>query len=186
MLLAADVTIPGHFLADKLGAVFALAGWSGSGKTTLVEQLVAHLVGLNYDIATVKHAHHHFDADTPGKDSFRHRQAGSRQVLVSSAQRSALFTEHADNDEPDLLDLLGQLAPADLVLVEGFKKSPIEKIEIFRPSVGNPRLYPQDDMVMAVASDAQLDDCPLPVFDLSDISAIANFIIVQTKLKRAC
>ena len=186
MLLAADVTIPGHFLADKHGAVFALAGWSGSGKTTLVEQLVAHLVGLNYDIATVKHAHHHFDADITGKDSFRHRQAGSRQVLVSSAQRSALFTEHADNDEPDLLDLLGQLAPADLVLVEGFKKSPIEKIEIFRPSVGNPRLYPQDDMVMAVASDAQLDDCPLPVFDLSDISAIANFIIVQTKLKRAC
>ena len=83
-------------------------------------------------------------------------------------------------------DLLGQLAPADLVLVEGFKKYPIEKIEIFRPSVGKPRLYPQDDMVMAVASDAQLDDCPLPVFDLSDIAAIANFIIVQTKLKRAC
>ena len=167
------------------GAV-CVAGWSGSGKTTLVEQLVAHLVGLGYDIATVKHAHHHFDADTPGKDSFRHRQAGSRQVLVSSAQRSALFTEHSDNAEPDLLDLLGQLAPADLVLVEGFKKYPIEKIEIFRPSVGNPRLYPQDDMVMAVASDAQLDDCPLPVFDLSDIAAIANFIIVQTKLKRAC
>ena len=186
MLLAADVTIPGHFLADKHGAVFALAGWSGSGKTTLVEQLVAHLVGLGYDIATVKHAHHHFDADTPGKDSFRHRQAGSRQVLVSSAQRSALFTEHADNDEPDLLDLLGQLAPADLVLVEGFKKYTIGKIEIFRQSVGKPRLYPQDDMVMAVASDAQLDDCPLPVFDLSDIATIANFIIVQTKLKRAC
>ena len=186
MLLAADVTIPGHFLADKHGAVFALAGWSGSGKTTLVEQLVAHLVGLGYDIATVKHAHHHFDADTPGKDSFRHRQAGSRQVLVSSAQRSALFTEHADSDEPDLPDLLGQLASADLVLVEGFKKYPIEKIEIFRPSVGKPPLYPQDDLVMAVASDAQLDDCPLPVFDLSDIAAIANFIIVQTKLKRAC
>lgn len=186
MLLAADVTILGHFLTDKHGAVFALAGWSGSGKTTLVEQLVAHLVGLGYDIATVKHAHHHFDADTPGKDSFRHRQAGSRQVLVSSAQRSALFTEHADNDEPDLADLLGQLAPADLVLVEGFKKYPIEKIEIFRSSVGKPRLYPQDDLVTAVASDAQLDDCPLPVFDLADIAAIANFIIVQTKLKRAC
>ncbi|MDC0476290.1 molybdopterin-guanine dinucleotide biosynthesis protein B [Alphaproteobacteria bacterium] len=173
-------------MTDKHGAVFALAGWSGSGKTTLVEQLVAHLVGLGYDIATVKHAHHHFDADTPGKDSFRHRQAGSRQVLVSSAQRSALFTEHADNDEPDLLDLLGQLAPADLVIVEGFKKYPIGKIEIFRPSVGKPHLYPQDDLVMAVASDEQLDDCPLPVFDLSDVAAIANFIIVQNKLKRVC
>ena len=186
MLLAADVSIVGNFSTDKHGAVFALAGWSGSGKTTLVEQLVAYLVGRGYEIATIKHAHHHFDADTPGKDSFRHRQAGSRQVLVSSAQRSALFTEHVDNDEPDLPDLLGQLAPADLVFVEGFKKYPIEKIEIFRPSVGKPRLYSQDDLVIAVASDVQLDDCPLPVFDLSDIAAIANFIIVQTKLKRAC
>ena len=168
------------------GTVFGLAGWSGAGKTTLVEKLIAYLVSLGLNVATIKHAHHYFDADTPGKDSYRHRAAGARQVLVSSAQRSALFTEHADSDEPDLSDLLGQLAPANLVLVEGFKKYPIEKIEIFRPSVGKPRLYPQDDLVMAVASDAQLDDCPLPVFDLSDIVAIANFIIVQTKLKRAC
>ena len=121
---------------DRHGAVFGLAGWSGSGKTTLVEQVVSHLVGLGYDVATVKHAHHHFDADIPGKDSFRHRQAGARQVLVSSAQRSALFSEHAASDEPDLPQLLQQLAPADLVLVEGFKKYPIEKIEVFRPSVG--------------------------------------------------
>ena len=171
---------------DRHGAVFGLAGWSGSGKTTLVEQVVLHLVGLGYDVATVKHAHHHFDADIPGKDSFRHRQAGARQVLVSSAQRSALFSEHASSDEPDLPQLLQLLAPADLVLVEGFKKYPIEKIEIFRPSVGKPRLYPEDDLVMAVASDEALDDCPLPVFDLSDIAAIADFIIVQTKLKQAC
>ena len=137
-------------------------------------------------MATVKHAHHHFDADIPGKDSFRHRQAGARQVLVSSAQRSALFSEHASSDEPDLPHLLQQLAPADLVLVEGFKKYPIEKIEIFRPSVGKPRLYPDDDLVMAVASDEALDDCPLPVFDLSDIAAIADFIIFQTRLKQVC
>ena len=171
---------------DRHGAVFGLAGWSGSGKTTLVEQVVSHLVGLGYDVATVKHAHHHFDADIPGKDSFRHRQAGARQVLVSSAQRSALFSEHAASDEPDLRQLLQQLAPADLVLVEGFKKYPIEKIEIFRPSVGKPRLYPDDDLVMAVASDEALDDCPLPVFDLSDIAAIADFIIFQTRLKQVC
>ena len=171
---------------DRHGAVFGLAGWSGSGKTTLVEQVVSHLVGLGYDVATVKHAHHHFDADIPGKDSFRHRQAGARQVLVSSAQRSALFSEHAASDEPDLQQLLQQLAPADLVLVEGFKKYPIEKIEIFRPSVGKPRLYPDDDLVMAVASDEALDDCPLPVFDLSDIAAIADFIIFQTRLKQVC
>ena len=176
-----------HILkTSQHGAVFGLAGWSGSGKTTLVEQVVSHLVGLGYDVATVKHAHHYFDADIPGKDSFRHRQAGARQVLVSSAQRSALFSEHASSDEPDLPHLLQQLAPADLVLVEGFKKYPIEKIEIFRPSVGKPRLYPDDDLVMAVASDEALDDCPLPVFDLSDIVVIADFIIVQTKLKQAC
>ena len=176
-----------HLLnTDKHGAVFGFAGWSGSGKTTLVEQVVSHLVGLGYDVATVKHAHHHFDADTPGKDSFRHRQAGARQVLVSSAQRSVLFSEHATSAEPDLPQLLQQLAPSDLVLVEGFKKYPIEKIEIFRPSVGKPQLYPADHLVMAVASDEALSDCPLPVFDLSDIAAIADFIIVQTKLKQAC
>ena len=177
---------PYSMKTDQHGAVFGLAGWSGSGKTTLVEQVVSHLVGLGYDVATVKHAHHHFDADIPGKDSFRHRQAGARQVLVSSAQRSALFSEHASSDEPDLSQLLQLLAPADLVLVEGFKRYPIEKIEIFRPSVGKPRLYPEDDLVMAVASDEALDDCPLPVFDLSDIAVIADFIIVQTKLKQAC
>ena len=180
------MTGPYSIKTDRHGAVFGLAGWSGSGKTTLVEQVVSHLVGLGYDVATVKHAHHHFDADIPGKDSFRHRQAGARQVLVSSAQRSALFSEHAASDEPDLRQLLQQLAPADLVLVEGFKKYPIEKIEIFRPSVDKPRLYPDDDLVMAVASDEALDDCPLPVVDLSDIAAIADFIIVQTKLKQAC
>jgi molybdopterin-guanine dinucleotide biosynthesis protein B len=181
-----DVNVSCNLQTDRHGAVFGLAGWSGSGKTTLVEQVVAHLFELGYDIATVKHAHHHFDADTPGKDSFRHRQAGSRQVLVSSAQRSALFTEHLTNTEPDLPDLLGKLTPADLVLVEGFKKYPIKKIEIFRPSIGKPFLYPKDDLVIAVASDVKLDDCPLPVFDLSNVAEIANFIIVQTKLKQAC
>ena len=176
-----------HLLnTDKHGAVFGFAGWSGSGKTTLVEQVVSHLVGLDYDVATVKHAHHHFDADTPGKDSFRHRQAGARQVLVSSAQRSALFSEHAASAEPDLPQLLQQLAPSDLVLVEGLTTYPSAKIENVRKSIGNPRLYPEDHLVMAVASDEALNDCPLPVFDLSDIAAIADFIIVQTKLKQAC
>jgi molybdopterin-guanine dinucleotide biosynthesis protein B len=180
------MTVSHRFQTDRHGAVFGLAGWSGSGKTTLVEKIITHLVGLGYDVASIKHAHHHFDADTPGKDSFRHRQAGARQVLVSSAQRSALFTEHTQHDEPNLPDLLRQLAPANLVLVEGFKKYPIEKIEIYRPSVGKPRLYVEDDLVLAVASDTKLGDCPLPVFDLEDIAAIANFIIVQTKVKQAC
>ena len=177
---------PYRVKTDRHGAVFGLAGWSGSGKTTLVEQVVSHLVGLRYDVATIKHAHQHFDADIPGKDSFKHRQAGASQVLVSSAQRSALFSEHAESDEPELPQLLQRLAPVDLVLVEGFKKYPIEKLEIFRPSLGKARLYPEDDLIMAVASDKALDDCPLPVFKLCDIEAISNFIIVQTKLKQAC
>ena len=179
------MVISRSFKTDRHRAVFGLAGWSGSGKTTLVEKVITHLVGLNYDVATVKHAHHSFDADTPGKDSFRHRQAGSRQVLVSSAQRSALFTEHDPKDEPDLPILLAQLAPSDLVIVEGFKKYPIEKIEVYRPSLGKPRIYPNDDLVIAVASDTKVQDCPLPVFDLSDVASIARFIIIQTKLKQA-
>ena len=172
--------------ADQHAAVFGVAGWSGSGKTTLVEQIVSHFVEIGVDVATVKHAHHHFDADTPGKDSFRHRQAGARQVLVSSTQRSALFTEHVENVEPDLPQLLRQFAPADLILVEGFKKYPIKKIEIYRPSLGRPRLYPEDNLVTAVASDEMLYDCPLPVLNLSEIAKIANFIVAQTKLKQAC
>ena len=172
--------------ADQHAAVFGVAGWSGSGKTTLVEQIVSHLVEIGFDVATVKHAHHHFDADTPGKDSFRHRQAGARQVLVSSKQRSALFTEHVKNIEPDLPQLLRQFAPTDLILVEGFKKYPIKKIEIYRPSLGKPRLYPEDNLVTAVASDEVLCDCPLPVLNLSEIAKIADFIIAQTKLKQAC
>ena len=177
---------PYRVKTDQDGAVFGIAGWSGSGKTTLLERVVLHLVGLGYDVATIKHAHQHFDADIPGKDSFKHRQAGARQVLVSSAQRSALFSEHAESDEPELPQLLQRLTPADLVLVEGFKKYPIEKMEIFRPSLGKPRLYPKDDLIMAVASDEALDDCPLPVFNLSDIGKIVDFIIVQTKLNQAC
>ncbi len=180
------MTVLSSFHSERHGAVFGFAGWSGSGKTTLVEKIVTYLSGLGRDIATVKHAHHCFDADTPGKDSFRHREAGARQVLVSSAQRSALFTEHDQNNEPDLSDLLLQIAPADLVLVEGFKNYPIKKIEIYRPSVGKPCLYVKDDLVVAVASDVNLGDCPLPVFDLQDIVGIANFIIVETKLKQAC
>ena len=176
---------PYRMKTDRHGAVFGLAGWSGSGKTTLVEQVVSHLVGLGYDVATVKHAHHHFDADHSGKDSFRHREAGSRQVLVSSVCRSAHFIEHGDRGEPDLKQLLEQLLPAELVLVEGFKSYPIEKIEVHRPSVGKPCLYPNDELVVALACDEAVPDCALPFFDLEDVAGIADFILLQTKLKRA-
>jgi len=167
------------------GAIFGFAGWSGSGKTTLVEKIIAHISASGVDVATIKHAHHHFDADHAGKDSYRHREAGSRQVLVSSAYRSAHFIEHGDRGEPELSTLLDQLMPADLVLVEGFKSYPIQKIEIHRPSVGKPILYPNDNLVIALASDEQISDCPLPFFDLEDVAGIASFILMQTKLKQA-
>ena len=167
------------------GAVFGFAGWSGSGKTTLVEKVIAHVSAGGVNVATIKHAHHHFDADHAGKDSFRHREAGSRQVLVSSVCRSAHFIEHGDRGEPDLKKLLEQLLPAELVLVEGFKSYPIEKIEVHRPSVGKPCLYPNDELIVALACDEAVPDCALPFFDLEDVAGIADFILLQTKLKRA-
>jgi molybdopterin-guanine dinucleotide biosynthesis protein B len=167
------------------GAVFGFAGWSGSGKTTLVEKIISHVSAGGVNVATIKHAHHRFDADHAGKDSFRHREAGSRQVLVSSIYRSAHFIEHGDRGETDLAQLLDQLLPAELVLVEGFKSYPIEKIEVHRPSVGKPCLYPNDDLVVALASDETIPNCTLPFFDLDDVAGIADFILAQTKLKRA-
>lgn len=171
--------------SGRHGAIFGFAGWSGSGKTTLVEKIIAHISATGVDVATIKHAHHHFDADHVGKDSFRHREAGSRQVLVSSSRRSAHFIEHHDDNEPDLSQLIDQLVPAELVLVEGFKRYPIKKIEVHRPSVGKPRLHYVDELVIALASDELIPDCTLPLFDLEDICGIASFILVQTKLKQA-
>ena len=166
------------------GTVFGLAGWSGAGKTTLIEKLIAHLVSLGLNVATIKHAHHHFDADTPGKDSYRHRAAGARQVVVSSANRAALFSEHDEADEPGLDVLLARLDPADIVIVEGFKAFAIRKIEIYRAAVGKPLLHPHDPHILGVASDAPLADCPLPCFDLDDIAAIAGFIGDQAQIAK--
>ena len=163
-------------------ALFGLAGWSGSGKTTLAEQLITELTAQGLTMATIKHAHHEFDADTPGKDSWRHRQAGAAQVLVSSAIRSAYFVEH-QAAEPTLDQLLDRLQPCDLVLIEGFKREAVPKLEIFRPSVGKPHLWPDDPQIIAVASDYQLPDCPLPVLNLNDIPAIAAFVREATGLK---
>jgi molybdopterin-guanine dinucleotide biosynthesis protein B len=179
------MTQPRLVLAGRHGAIFGFAGWSGSGKTTLVEKVIAHLSAGGLDVATIKHAHHHFEADHVGKDSYRHRKAGSRQVLVSSAQRSAHFIENGPDPEPDLAALLGRLLPADIVLVEGFKSYPIEKIEIHRPSIGKPILYPDDALVIAIASDEPIHGSPLPVFELDDVASIAAFILAQTKLKQA-
>lgn len=156
-------------------ALFGLAGWSGSGKTTLAEQLITVWTAQGLDVATIKHAHHEFEADTPGKDSWRHRKAGARQVLVSSAIRSAHFVEHVTS-QPDLAQLLDRLLPCDLVLIEGFKREAVPKLEIFRAELGKPHLYTEDEQIIAVASDSPVPGCPLPVLGLNDIPSIADFV----------
>ena len=161
---------------------FGLAGWSGSGKTTLVRQLIPALVARGLRVSTVKHAHHDFDVDQPGKDSYEHRQAGAGEVLVSSAKRWALMHEHRGAREPTLDELLAKLSPCDLVLVEGFKGETHPKLEVHRPSVGKPRLAGEVPGVIAVASDEPVDGGGLPVLDLNDVDAIADFILAETGL----
>jgi molybdopterin-guanine dinucleotide biosynthesis adapter protein len=156
--------------------VFGLAGWSGSGKTTLLTKLIPELVGRGLKVSTIKHAHHEFDIDKPGKDSWLHRQAGASEVLVASSRRFALMRELRDDPEPSLDELMARMAPVDLLLVEGFKAHPHPKLEVHRPSVGKPFLYPDDPHIVAVASDERLA-VPLPVLPLADARAIADFIV---------
>jgi len=159
--------------------VIGLAGFSGSGKTTLAEKLITIITRNGFHIATIKHAHHAFDADIPGKDSWRHRKAGASQVLVSSALRRVKFTETPDAGEADLNMLLGELLPSDIVLVEGYKNEPIPKIEIWRSGMEHPPLYLTMPHIIAVASNSPLNDCPLPCLDLDNPASIADFIIAR-------
>lgn len=156
--------------------VIGFAGWSGSGKTTLVEQVIALLEARGLAVSLIKHAHHEFDIDYPGKDSFRHRHAGCREVLVTSAKRWAVMHELRGRPELKLSEALAQLSPCDLVLVEGFKHEPIPKIEIYRAAIGKPQLFPNDPHVIAVASDGPLATT-LPQLDISDPVAVAAFIV---------
>jgi molybdopterin-guanine dinucleotide biosynthesis protein B len=156
--------------------VFGFAGWSGSGKTTLIEQLIPQFVGRGLRVSLIKHAHHEFDIDQPGKDSYRHRKAGAMEVLVGSATRWALMHELRGAAEPSLQDHMARLSPCDLLLVEGFKREPIPKLEIHRPVVGKPLLFPEDPHIVALASDAPVA-ATLPCFGLDDIQGIANFIL---------
>ncbi|HUB97109.1 MAG TPA: molybdopterin-guanine dinucleotide biosynthesis protein B [Stellaceae bacterium] len=165
--------------------IFGLAGWSGSGKTTLVTRLIPTLVARGLTVSTVKHAHHAFDIDQPGKDSWKHREAGAREVMVASQSRWALMHEHRDAPEPGLAELLSHMSPVDLVIVEGFKREPIEKLEIHRPSLGKPLLCVDDPAIVAVASDALLAGLKVPRLDLDDVEAIASFIIVRCRLETA-
>jgi molybdopterin-guanine dinucleotide biosynthesis protein B len=156
--------------------VFGFAGYSGSGKTTLIERLIPRLVARGLRVSLIKHAHHSFDIDQPGKDSWRHREAGASEVLITSDQRWVLMHELRGEAEPDLGRQLGRFSPCDLVLVEGYKRAPIPKIEVYRASVGKPLLYPDDPNIIAIASDSPLA-APLPVLDLGDPAAITDFII---------
>lgn len=156
--------------------VFGLAGWSGSGKTTLLTTLIPELVRRGTTVSTIKHAHHEFDIDQPGKDSWLHRRAGASEVMVSSSRRFALMRELRGAPEPSLDELVARMAAVDLVLVEGFKAHPHAKLEVYRPSIGKPFLYPDDPHIVAIASDAVLA-APLPVLPLADIAAIADFIL---------
>jgi molybdopterin-guanine dinucleotide biosynthesis protein B len=163
--------------------VFGLVGWSGSGKTTLLVRLLPELIGRGLTVSTMKHTHHNVDIDRPGKDSYEHRHAGATEVMVTSSHRWALMHENRDDPEPPIDRLLARMSPVDLVLIEGFKSYPHQKIEVFRPAVGKPMLATDDPTVVAVASDARLDGVGRPVIDLDDVAAIADFIVDRLGLK---
>jgi molybdopterin-guanine dinucleotide biosynthesis protein B len=156
--------------------IIGLAGWSGSGKTTLVTKVIPVLVGRGLKVATVKHAHHDFDTDQPGKDSWLHRQAGACEVAIVSSRRWAILHELGEEPEPPLAEVLAKLSPVDLVIVEGFKRHAHPKLEVYRAAVGKPLLYPDDNCIVAIASDAPLAEADLPLLMLDDIEQIANVL----------
>ena len=156
--------------------LFGFAGWSGSGKTTLIERLVPRLAARGLTVSLVKHAHHSFDVDQPGKDSHTHRMAGATEVLISSAKRWALMHELRDEDELTLDALLARLSRVDLVLIEGFKREHHPKLEVYRAAVGKPPLHPNDANVVAIASDGPVA-ASVPLVALDDIEAVADILI---------
>jgi molybdopterin-guanine dinucleotide biosynthesis protein B len=169
--------------------IFGFAGWSGSGKTTLIEQVIPRLVARGLTVSLIKHAHHEFEIDRPGKDSWRHRHAGCTEVLVSSGLRWALMHEVRDGAELTMDEALARLAPCDLALVEGYKKAPIPKLEVWRADVGKPILFPGDPHILAVATDSA-DRLPparpgkplLQVFGMSDFDEIATLVVERAQV----
>lgn len=157
--------------------VCAIAGWSGAGKTTLLEKLIAALRARGLRVATIKHTHHEVEVDRPGKDSWRHRAAGAERTLLVGKNQWALMGERRDEAAPALEMQLHMLGGADVVLIEGFKRSALPKIEVFRPEAGKPPLWTEDETIRAVAADSAPPDCPLPVFALDDAAGLADFIL---------
>jgi molybdopterin-guanine dinucleotide biosynthesis protein B len=163
-------------LAENAMKVIGLAGWSGAGKTTLLTRLIPHFNALALRVSVIKHAHHQFDVDVPGKDSWRHREAGAAEVLVASEKRWALMHELRGAAEPRLPELLGKLSPVDLVIVEGFKREPLRKIEVHRAANGKPLLFPDDPGIVGIAADMAVET-RLPAVHLDDIPAVADLLL---------
>ncbi|WP_439522135.1 molybdopterin-guanine dinucleotide biosynthesis protein B [Marivita sp.] len=161
--------------------LYGVTGWKNAGKTGLMERLVTEITSRGFTVSTVKHAHHTFDVDHPGKDSHRHRIAGATEVLLASRNRFALMHELRDEDEPTLAALLSKLMPVDLVLVEGYKRDGHPKIEAHRAETGNALIAPGDPTIRAVASDTPMA-LDRPVFDLNDTKAIADFVLAEVRL----
>jgi len=160
---------------------FGFAGWSGSGKTTLIEKLIPLFVKRGLRVSLIKHAHHSFDVDHPGKDSYRHRHAGAAEVLVTSSRRWVLMHELGGGEEPPFEEQIRHLSPCDLLIVEGFKYAPIPKLEVWRSVTGEPMLHPNDPHIVAVASDEEVE-AKVPLLDLNAHQAIADFILGHLKL----
>ncbi len=162
--------------------VFGVVGWKNSGKTGLMERLVAEFVSRGLSVSTLKHAHHSFEVDRPGKDSDRHRVAGAQQVLLSSSNRWALMSELRGEKEPPLAELLAKLSPVDLVLIEGYKRDTHPKIEAHRAETGQPLIALDDDTIRAVASNTEPEGLSVPLLDLDDTKAIADFILSELEM----
>jgi molybdopterin-guanine dinucleotide biosynthesis protein B len=161
--------------------IYGVTGWKNAGKTGLMERLVAEITSRGFSVSTIKHAHHSFDVDHPGKDSHRHRVAGAQEVLLASKNRIALMRELRDQEEPDLAHLLTRLSSVDLVLIEGYKRDRHPKIEAHRSATGQPLIALGDDTIRAVASDVPLT-LERPVFDLDDTTALADFVLREVGL----
>lgn len=157
--------------------LYGVTGWKNAGKTGLMERLVAEMVARGLSVSTIKHAHHDTDIDQPGRDSYRHREAGAREVVLCSPRRWAIMHELRDAPEPPLEDLIVRLSPVDLVLIEGYKRSPHRKVEAHRIETGRPLLAPQNATIRAVASNAAPEGLAVPVLPLDDTAAIADFIL---------
>jgi molybdopterin-guanine dinucleotide biosynthesis protein B len=159
--------------------IIGLAGWSGAGKTTLLIKVIPALIARGLRVSTLKHAHHAFDVDQPGKDSHSHRMAGATEVLVGAASRWALVHELRGEAEPQLDTLLGKLSPVDLVIIEGYKREAHPKLEVHRAAVGKPLIHPDDPQIVAIAADTALPSARVPVVSLDDVEGIADILLTH-------